>query len=214
MIAFPPVPFLEGKAVVLMRDNVDTDQIIPSREMRTTGKTGLSAGLFAGWRYLDPSARTPDPAFVLNGAISAEHRLLIAGANFGCGSSREHAVWALHEFGFRAVIASSLAPIFRANCIRNGIVPVVLEPEAIAALVLVAETGSTITVETASRRLTSGSLGFDFALDEEACAMLCEGLDAIGLTLKLAPRVEAFLDADRRARPWVYPTQDHKDQTP
>src|SRR3546814_15490367 len=108
-------------------DNIDTDIIIPSRERKTVGKTGLADGLFAGWRYVAVGSREKSPDFLMNRAPYADAKILIAGQNVGCGSSREHAVWALHEYGFRAVIAPSFNPIFRGNCIRNGIVPVQLE---------------------------------------------------------------------------------------
>ena len=118
MTPFTP---LTSIAAPLIRDNIDTDTIIPSREMKTTGKTGLADGLFAPWRYLDATTRTPNPDFVLNDPDYAEAQILLGGANFGCGSSREHAVWALAEYGIRCVIAESFAPIFRNNCIRNGL---------------------------------------------------------------------------------------------
>ena len=121
-----PFTSLSSVAIPLLRDNVDTDAIIPSREMRSTGRTGLADGLFAPWRYLDVDARLPDPAFPLNDARSKGAQILLGGENFGCGSSREHAVWALAEWGIRAVIAPSFAPIFKANCLRNGLLPVEL----------------------------------------------------------------------------------------
>ena len=117
MSAFPQ-PFT-ALAAPLIRDNVDTDTIIPSREMRTTGRDGLAEGLFAPWRYTDADARRKDHDFVLNQPAHHEAALLLGGANFGCGSSREHAVWALAEWGIRAIIAESFAPIFRGNCVRN-----------------------------------------------------------------------------------------------
>ena len=108
-----PFTVVRSIAVPLLRDNVDTDAIIPSREMKTTGRTGLAAGLFAPWRYSDVAARTPDPDFPLNRPAAQGAAILLGGANFGCGSSREHAVWALAEHGIRCVIAESFAPIFR-----------------------------------------------------------------------------------------------------
>ena len=125
---------LTAVAAPLLRANVDTDAIIPSREMKSVSKTGLAAGLFAGWRYTQIGGREPDPDFVLNQPAYAGAQVLLAGENFGCGSSREHAVWALLEFGIRAIIAPSFAPIFRMNCVRNGILPVCLPAATIAAL--------------------------------------------------------------------------------
>ena len=122
-----PFTTLTSIAVPLMRDNIDTDAIIPSREMKTVGKTGLADGLFAGWRYTEVGGRAPEPGFVLNDPAYAGAAILLGGANFGCGSRREHAAWALAEYGFRAVIAPSFNPIFRGNCVRNGIVPIELD---------------------------------------------------------------------------------------
>lgn len=190
-----PFTRLAGVAAPLLRDNVDTDTIIPSREMKSTGKTGLADGLFAPWRYRDAVARVPDPDFVLNRPEFAHAPILLAGANFGCGSSREHAVWALAEWGIRCVIAESFAPIFRNNCIRNGLLPVVLDGSAIAGLA-----GREITVDLADQ--TAG--GHRFAIDAEARAMLLEGLDAIDLTLKHREAIAAWQTNDRNARPWVY----------
>lgn len=195
--AFPPVPLVEGLAMPLIRDNIDTDQIIPSREIKGVGKTNLADGLFAGWRYL-PGTRAPDPGFVLNDPWYAHAPILLAGANMGCGSSREHAVWALHEHGFRAVIAPSFAPIFHGNCIRNGIVPVVLPAATIARL------GERVTIDLLAQEVRSGNLVARFSIDPEAKAMLAEGLDAIDLTMKHRASIDAFIIADRARRPWVY----------
>jgi 3-isopropylmalate/(R)-2-methylmalate dehydratase small subunit len=116
-----PVSTITSPGVPLLIDNIDTDTIIPSREMRSTGRTGLAGGLFAPWRYTDADKRITDPSFVLNQRDAIGTRLLLGGKNFGCGSSREHAVWALAEFGIEAIIAPSFAPIFKSNCIRNGL---------------------------------------------------------------------------------------------
>lgn len=126
MTAFPPVRTITAVPAPLLRDNVDTDAIIPSREIRSVGKTGLADGLFAGWRYL-PGTREPDPAFVLNDPRYDHSPILLGGANFGYGSSREHAVWALREYGVRVVIAPGFAPIFAGNCVRGGVLPVVFD---------------------------------------------------------------------------------------
>jgi 3-isopropylmalate/(R)-2-methylmalate dehydratase small subunit len=186
-------PFTTLTSIVapILRDNIDTDMIIPSREMISTGRTGLADGLFAPWRYQE--GRMPDPDFALNWMPEAQ--IIAGGANFGCGSSREHAVWALAEYGIRVVIAESFAPIFRGNCIRNGVLPVVLPKTVIATL---AETQ--ITVDLAAQ--TAG--GHLFQIDTESKTMLLEGLDAIDLTLKHADAISAFHARDRTARPWVY----------
>ncbi len=186
-----PFTVLTSRVAHLPRDNVDTDAIIPSRAMTSTGRTGLADGLFAPWRYREGCV--PDPDFVLNTMPDAQ--ILASGANFGCGSSREHAVWALAEWGIRAVIAESFAPIFRGNCVRNGVLPVVLPPDAIAAIA-----GLEIVVDLAAQ--TAGAHAFD--IDAEAKAMLIGGLDAIDLTLRHAGAIAAFHKRDRLARPWVY----------
>ncbi len=194
-----PVSTITSPAVPLLRDNIDTDTIIPSREMKTTGRTGLAGGLFAPWRYTDAAARIADPAFALNRPEAAGARVLLAGANFGCGSSREHAVWALAEFGIEAVIAPSFAPIFKGNCIRNGLLPIEL-PEAV-----VRSLGwRTLTIDLAAQSVSAGSESWPFAIDAEARAMVLEGLEAIDLTLKQRQAIRDWLAGDRQLRPWAY----------
>ena len=186
---------LTGIAAPLLRDNVDTDTIIPSREMTSTGKTGLAGGLFAPWRYSDVAKRVPDPEFVLNQPEYAAATILLGGANFGCGSSREHAVWALAEWGIRCIIAESFAPIFRGNCIHNGLLPLALPKAVIAGMA-----GREVTIDLP----TQLAGGHPFAIDAEAKSMLLEGLDAIDLTLKHRDAIAAWQAADRQQRPWVY----------
>lgn len=198
-----PFTTLTAVAAPLLRDNVDTDAIIPSREMKSTGKTGLADGLFAGWRYLD-AARTPNPDFVLNQPEFAGAQILASGVNFGCGSSREHAVWALAEYGVRCILAQSFAPIFQGNCIRNGIVPVVLPGEVIARLA-----GREVHVSLPDQTVACDGESWSFAIEGEAKAMLLEGLDAIDLTLKHREAIAAFHARDKQQRPWVYLEQSH-----
>ena len=192
-------PFTTVQSIVapLLRDNIDTDTIIPSREMTSTARTGLTGGLFAPWRYI--GGRTPNPDFVLNDPKHAHATILATGANFGCGSSREHAVWALAEYGFRAIVAESFAPIFRNNCVRNGILPIMLARTNIAAIA-----GQVATIDLAAQTLATSHTRLDFAIDDEAKAMLLGGLDAIDLTLQHRDAIIAFHAADRMARPWVY----------
>jgi len=203
-----PVRVLTAVAAPILRANVDTDIIIPSREMKSVSKTGLAAGLFAGWRYLGIGSREPNPEFVLNQPAYAGARILLGGENFGCGSSREHAVWALHEFGVRAVIAPSFAPIFFGNCVRNGIVPVRLETEAVKALaahVAADPQRNTVTVDLQRREVCAAeSLRYTFSIDAESRDMLLEGLDGIDLTLKSRAEIDAFVERDRRERPWIH----------
>ena len=199
---------LTAIAAPLLRANVDTDAIIPSREMKTVSKTGLAAGLFAGWRYRQIGGREPNPDFVLNRRGFAAARILLGGDNFGCGSSREHAVWALHEYGFRAVIAPSFAPIFYNNCIRNGIVPVRLPAATIAALAAQVDAAagtSHLTVDLAAQQVRAADgATYAFDIEPEARDMLLEGLDGIDLTLKHRAAIAAFAQWDRAARPWIY----------
>ncbi len=204
-----PFTRLTAVAAPLLRDNIDTDAIIPSREMRSVSKTGLADGLFAGWRYIGIGTRELDPAFVLNQPAYADTRIILGGANFGCGSSREHAAWALAEYGIRAIVASSFNPIFQGNCIRNGIVPVTLDPEAIASLAVA------LAADPQARRLTidlptqtliaPDGMAHAFPIADEAKEMLLDGLDAIDLTLKRRAEIDGFIAADRTRRAWVYP---------
>ena len=208
-----PVRQLCAVAAPLIRANVDTDAIIPSREMKTVSKTGLADGLFAGWRYTTIGGREPEPSFILNQASFAQTRILLGGENFGCGSSREHAVWALHEFGIRAVIAPSFAPIFFGNCIRNGIVPVRLAADAIqriASWVVIDPQAHRVKVDVEALSVEANDgLQWTFDLDAESRDMLLEGLDAIDLTLKSKSDIDAFLERDRVERPWIYRLPEH-----
>ncbi|RZL35681.1 MAG: 3-isopropylmalate dehydratase small subunit [Rubrivivax sp.] len=201
-------PFIThtGVAAALLRNNIDTDAIIPSREMKTVSKTGLAGGLFAGWRYLQ--AREPDPSFVLNRVVQRCSSILLAGANFGCGSSREHAVWALKEYGIRVVIAPSFGAIFAGNCIRNGLLPVVLAPAQISALTACTSAdpqGRRLSVDL-QRCVVTDSAGKAYAFELAASQreMLLGGLDPIALTLQSSAAIEAFQAEDRKARPWIY----------
>lgn len=194
-----------GVAVPLLRINIDTDAIIPSREMKHVSKTGLGDGLFAGWRYLEPNGRTPNPEFVLNQPPYAGASILLAGANFGCGSSREHAVWALKEYGFRAIVAPTFGAIFYNNCIRNGLLPVELPEHAVQALADVSRGGAQLLVDLQRCCVESpGGEVYAFTIQPSLREMLLEGLDPVALTLKLQPRIEAYQAADRVQRPWVY----------
>lgn len=202
-----PFTSLTAVAAPLIRANVDTDAIIPSREMKSVSKTGLADGLFAGWRYLGQGSRVPNPDFVLNRCEYAQARILLGGENFGCGSSREHAVWALHEYGFRAVIAPTFAPIFRGNCVRNGIVPVVLSAEEIGRILQRVESSPqshTVTVDLRACEVRCGDTVASFVIDAESREMLLEGLDAIDLTLKHRQGIETFVAAQRASRPWLH----------
>ncbi len=196
-----PFTTLTSLPMPLIRNNIDTDQIIPSREMKSTGKTGLADGLFAGWRYDTIGGRNSNPDFVLNNLRYADSQIILGGSNFGCGSSREHAVWALAEYGFRAVIAPSFAPIFAGNCFRNGILPAVIDPAAIATI---EKADCAITINLSDQKISLDRQSWFFSIDDEAKAMLLEGLDAIDLSLKMAEDIASWQKADRAKRPWIY----------
>ncbi len=185
-----------GRALPLDRANVDTDQIIPAHWLKRTLRTGYAAGLFEAWRR--------DPAFVLNDPRYAGAAVLIAGPNFGSGSSREHAVWALDEAGFRAVVAPRLADIFRANCLNSGVVPVEAAPETVARLLRAVEhepsTEIVIDVDAGLLEAPSAGIRATFALEEHARRRLLEGLDDIALTLALEGEIA---DYERKRPSWL-----------
>ncbi|OED37602.1 3-isopropylmalate dehydratase small subunit [Chromatiales bacterium (ex Bugula neritina AB1)] len=195
-----------GTAVALLADNINTDQIIPSREMKRVSKHGLADGLFANLRYSDAATggKNPNPEFVLNQPHANGASLLLSGANFGCGSSREHAVWALQEFGFRVIVASSFGSIFFDNCIANGMLPIILDQKNIATLAEHSKTGP-LTVDLQQRSITSSSIRCYFNLDSNRQELLLNGLSAIDMTLKLAHEIENFIKNDESLRPWLYP---------
>ena len=199
---------LTGIAAPLVRNNVDTDAIIPSVEMKRVSKHGLSDGLFASWRYLDRSARKEDPGFVLNRPEYHGATILLSGLNFGCGSSREHAVWALDEFGIRSIIAVSFGAIFRSNCIANGLLPICLPPQVIATLAGFVEQdprNNRLRIDLVARSVTADPTRvFAFEIADSEAQMLLEGADPVALTLRLEQRIEAFEETDRKRRPWVY----------
>ncbi len=203
-----PEPLIthSGIAAVLMHDNVDTDQIIPSREMKTVSRAGLENSLFAGWRYTEPGGRDPVPDFVLNRPEQAGTTILISGENFGCGSSREHAAWALVQYGIRVIIAKSFGEIFYGNCLRNGILPVVLESGQVDALASV-PSAAMVSVDLPNQTVSCDQLRdwqATFEIGAYPKRLLAEGLNPIGLTLTVRDQIEAFFERDAQRRPWVY----------
>lgn len=188
-----------GKFASILQDNIDTDQIIPSREMKSVSKLGLGEGLFAGRRYKTPGGRDENPDFALNQEQSIT--ILLSGKNFGCGSSREHAVWALHEYGFRAVIAESFGEIFYNNCVKNGILPVQTTAEKIAAL---DACSGAMEIDLPNQTMKVGDVEISFDVPSGDKKMLVEGLDAIALTELNAAEIEVFYDRDKKERPWAY----------
>lgn len=192
-----------GAAAVLMEDNVDTDQIIPSREMKTVSRTGLGEGLFAGLRYSNAEQRVTNPDFVLNRPGYENVSILISGANFGCGSSREHAVWALKEYGFRAIIAKSFGEIFYGNCLSNGVLPIILDDPNFEDLDTPVEIHINLPEQSVSCSAWTGWQR-EFEIDSYPKKLLLEGLDPIGLTLRKSAEIEAFIKDDSVSRPWLY----------
>jgi len=184
-----PLRIVESPVVVMPRDNMDTDQVIPARFLKVTDKVGLGAALFADWRY--HSDGTPLPDFVLNRPEASKAQILVAGDNFGCGSSREHAAWAIRDFGFRVVISTSLADIFRNNALRNGILPVVVDPDVHAKLV--ASPGATVRVDLEQMTLTlPDGTQRTFAVDAFARHCLLNGVDEMGYLLAHKDAIAAF----------------------
>ncbi|MBB5116751.1 isopropylmalate isomerase [Streptomyces eurocidicus] len=175
-----------GRAVPLRRGNVDTDQIIPAHWLKKVTRDGFEDGLFEAWHK--------DPEFVLNRPERAGASVLVAGPDFGTGSSREHAVWALQNYGFRAVVSSRFADIFRGNSLKNGLLTVVLPQETVEALwkLTEADPAAEVTVDLVARQVRAEGITADFALDENARWRLLEGLDDIGLTLRHADGITAY----------------------
>jgi len=189
-------PFVRhtGKCAALPRVNVDTDQIIPKQFLKRVERTGFGPALFHDWRFLPDGS--PNPEFELNQPEAAEATILIAGANFGCGSSREHAVWALAEYGFRAVVAPSFADIFAANCFQNGVAPVRLSGDGIDEVLRRCRAGRgayRLTIDVEAQQVTDDAgLRAPFALEPYRREMLLRGLDEIGRSLLEEPRIAAF----------------------
>ncbi|AOG07876.1 3-isopropylmalate dehydratase small subunit [Bosea sp. RAC05] len=183
--------------------NVDTDMIIPKQYLKTIKRTGLGTALFSEMRYKEDGSENPD--FVLNQPAYRKSEILVAGDNFGCGSSREHAPWALLDFGIRCVISTSFADIFYNNCFKNGILPIVVSPEDLEKLFDDADRGSnaTLTVDLEKQQITGpdgGTVSFDIDPFRKHCLM--NGLDDIGLTMEKAPKIEAF-EEKLKGRAWA-----------
>jgi 3-isopropylmalate/(R)-2-methylmalate dehydratase small subunit len=199
-------PLIELSSVVapLLRDNIDTDTIIPAAYMRSLA-TDPATGLFAHWRYRSDGRE--EPGFVLNDPRYRGARVLLTGANFGCGSSRENAVWALQRFGFRCVIALGFSDIFHENCFKNGVLPIVVGREDHARLAERAEGLDPfyVTVDVGARMVLgmNGEI-LEFELDARRQAMLMSGADEIASTLALGARIEAFRAGHRARKPWLY----------
>ncbi len=188
--------FKQHKGIVVPLDsaNVDTDAIIPKQFLQKVNRIGFGKHLFHDWRFLDDAGQQPNPEFVLNQPQFAGASILLARENFGCGSSREHAPWALADYGFKTIIAPSFADIFYGNAINNGMVPVRLKEEEVDALfqLVAAKPGIEIEVDLEANQVRAGELSFGFEIDEFRRYCLLNGLDAIGLTLQHEAAISAF----------------------
>jgi len=205
---------LTGLVMPLDRANVDTDAIIPKQFLKSIARTGFGPNLFDEWRYLDHgepgrdnSTRPVNPDFVLNQPSYRNATILLARENFGCGSSREHAVWALLDQGFRVVISPSFADIFFNNCFKNGVLPIKLDAATVERLfqAVTATPGYSLTVDlTAQRILTPNEEVIEFTVDPFRKDCLIQGLDDIGLTLQYADAIHRYEEKRRRESPWLF----------
>ena len=201
-----PVKIISGIAAPLLRINVDTDAIIPSREIKAVSKKGLSEGLFSEWRYTSISGRKPNDEFVLNREPYNRSAMLLTGDNFGCGSSREHAVWALQEWGIKALIGTTFGSIFYGNCIRNGLLPIKLSSNDIKKLIDYVEkdpASNQIVIDLEKLSINFGTSEIVFAFDKKYQTLLLEGLDEIQQTLKLDNEISSFEEKHLERNPWL-----------
>jgi 3-isopropylmalate/(R)-2-methylmalate dehydratase small subunit len=198
---------ITGVAAPLMRRNIDTDAIIPGKELTKVEKTGHGDGLFGQWRYLNGN-RKENPDFILNKPPYRNAIILLADANFGCGSSREAAVWALTGFGIRCIIALSFAAIFFNNCFKNGLLPVILQDSQVhelAGQVEVSNGKGLVTVDLERCQVIGPEKQiYSFTVNEIFREMLLQGLDPIDATLRYESKIATFQEKDRLARPWIY----------
>ncbi len=196
---------LSGVAAPLPMINVDTDMIIPKQHLKTIKRTGLGSALFEEMRYTPDGKEKPD--FVLNKPAYRQAKILVAGANFGCGSSREHAPWALLDFGIRCVISTSFADIFYNNCFKNGILPLIVSQETLDKLMDDAERGANaiISIDLEKQEITGPDGGcVTFEIDPFRKHCLLNGLDDIGLTMVKTDKIDAFEARERVSQPWLY----------
>lgn len=195
---------LTGIAAPMPLVNIDTDMIIPKQFLKTIHRSGLGKNLFDEMRYFPDGSENPD--FVLNKPAYRDAQIIVAGDNFGCGSSREHAPWALLDFGIRCVISTSFADIFYNNCFKNGILPIVLQQDAVNALMKDAENGANarLTVDLEAQTVTGADgTAYHFEMDPHRKHCLLNGLDDIGLTMEKATAIEAYEARIAQSQPWV-----------
>jgi len=205
---------VSGIVAPMDRPNVDTDAIIPKQYLKSIKRSGFGPNAFDDWRYLDPGApdidnttRRINPDFILNQSPYDKASILIARENFGCGSSREHAVWALDDFGFRAVIAPSFADIFFNNSFKNGMLPIVLDAEVVDALFkkVAEKSGYQLTIDLPEQKvITEDGEQYSFEVDEFRKHCLLNGLDDIGLTLQHADDIKAYEEKRKQSAPWLF----------
>ena len=202
---------LDGLVAPLDRANVDTDQIIPKQYLKSIKRTGFGDYLFDAWRFLDqgtmgmtPNERQINREFSLNLPEYQGASILVARDNFGCGSSREHAVWALKEFGFRAVLAPSFADIFFGNCFKNGVLPITLSAEVIDDLFKRVATGLTLSIDLRAQTVTDGEHVHGFEIDPALKEKMLTGMDDIDLTLAEAELIRSFEAGYRQRQPWLF----------
>ena len=201
-----PFTTLTGLVAPLDRTNVNTDEITPARFLKTIKRTGFGPALFANWRYIG-NTQEPNPDFVLNKPRYQGASILLAGDNFGCGSSREHAPWAIREYGFRCIIAPSFADIFYNNCFNNGILPATFDVATVEGLMAEAEAteGYTLTVDLAAQTVTTPSQRvLRFEIDGFRKSSLLSGLDNIGWTLSHKDEIAAYEERRKQEAPWVF----------
>lgn len=192
-------------AALMNRSNVDTDQIIPKQFLKKVERSGFGVHLFHDWRYNDDGSDNPE--FELNKPAFKGAKILVAGDNFGCGSSREHAPWAIADYGFNTIISTSYADIFYNNCFKNGILPIKVNDQQLAALMaeINANEGVQFTVDLANQSvITPGGNGFSFDIDPFRKGNLLSGLDDIGLTLKHVDKIGAYEESHKKAYPWLW----------
>ena len=202
-----------GTFICLDKSNVDTDQIIPKQFLKSIKKTGFGDNLFDGWRYLDEgtidqesAARMVNKDFIFNNKLFTDSNILVSGENFGCGSSREHAVWALKDFGIKTVIAESFADIFYNNCFKNGLLALCLKKSEISKIFenFNENSAQSIEIDLINQMLYFGDFEFKFELDDYKKKCLLEGLDEIGASLKFTDQIKSFEKNYQIKNPWLF----------
>ena len=203
--------FHKGQAVPLNRDNIDTDQIIPKQFLKSIKKSGFGPNLFDAWRYEDEGypgqevqERKINKEFILNQEKYKHSDILVSKKNFGCGSSREHAVWSLMDYGFKVVIAESFADIFYNNCFQNGILPIVVSPDQLDKLMTAAKNQTEFTIDLPEQTIKAGNHSINFEIEDFRKDRLLQGLDDIGITLGYQDKINAYEEDKKNKKPWLF----------